>query len=146
MIFLKKGNTNSTPQPVRPRSSALRSRSRREKVLPRQGSDSDEADDDNDEDDDDDDEEEDVRIDNKLLGQLVDALRMISTRGTIPNTRRPRHRKSRANQDLQKEKDLDQPDERKDFLVGLTAYLVNEDFDQYWYRLIRADSSKKCLA
>lgn len=70
---------------------------------------------------------------------------MISTRGTNPNTRRPRHRKSRANEDLQKEKDLDQPDERKDFLVRLTAYLVNEDFDPYWHRLMRADSLKKCL-
>jgi hypothetical protein len=139
-MILLKGNTNSTPQPTQPRSSAFRSRRRRGKVPPQQGSDSDEADND-----DEDDNDSKVRIDNKLLGQLVNALRMISTRGTIPNTRRPRHRKSRANEDLQKEKDLDQPDERKDFLVRLTAYLVNEDFDPYWYRLIRADSLKMCL-
>ena len=96
-MILLKGNTNLAPQPTQPRSSAFHSRRRWGKVPPQQSSDSDEADDDSDDEDNDDSE---VHIDNKLLGQLINALQMISTCGTIPHMRRPHHHKSRANEDL----------------------------------------------
>jgi hypothetical protein len=83
----------------------------------------------NDEDEDNGDDEDDgddedgsdrIHLDNRLLGQLVTVLQSISKSSGTSNPRRRRQRRSRTDEDLQKEKDSDQPDDRKDFLVGLT--------------------------
>ena len=81
-----------------------------------------EADDEDDEDDDD----KEIHIDDRLLSQLITALQRLSKGNSedgaarVSRTGRTRQRKSRVNEELQREKANDQRDDRKAFLVSLT--------------------------
>jgi hypothetical protein len=113
---------NPQPTPFQNPAPHSRSRSRQKKGLPH--NDSEEGDNERDDNDDDDDEfEEQIHIDNRLLTQLVEALRTLSRCGGTPNIRKSHHQKSRVNEDLRREKHHDQPDEHKEFLVRLAGML-----------------------
>ena len=77
-------------------------------------------DDDGDDDDDDDNTGDRAHIDTRLLAQLITTLQSLSKSSETSNTRRRRQWKSRVNEELRKEKESDQPDDRKEFLVGPT--------------------------